>query len=473
MKRERASVIYEPASKRGFAGDGSGQPALFSGAEARLQIAPVNDPNEWAELLDMSTRYRRCVYLTAQLTVGLGWTVEVDPRLAERLAAAETKAVEEAQVRLTDLLSYPNPRQAFEVLCTDAKVDQLAEGYGCLEVVRDEDGVIVQLHHIPATIVRLTKAGDYMLSRGGVTYYFARFEKGRRLDPKTGKLVPEGAGKGRYSQVLMFNDYSPSDIYYGTPAAITAKVAIAGNQQAALRNYYFFESDGQPRFAILIGGGDDDTYDCVKKAAEDFIKDVRGNKKKARGLVLQAPTAAQKGAAAPTIEFKELGANQKDATFTEYAKRNDEEIREAFSTAKVMLGTSDDVNRASAFGTMESTVRYTLHPQTVRWERNLWPIAMEFHPALRIRLTKASATDLMGTAEQTAVQAEAGAMTINELRLANNLEPYEDPRADMPLAILKADVAQGALAQAAGVALDAELTRRVDDVRRRRRQAQP
>lgn len=416
---------------------GSKQIPDFDFSKVADVVPPKYNPAEWAEFIEMNTRAKASVRITSLNTVGLGWTVESES--FDDLTEPEQKKVDERWTALVALLEHPNPRDDFTTLIKRAKTDHLSTGNAYLEVVRDVDRRIVQLFHMKSPTVRRTQADLYVQKKFRQARYFKPFGDERRIDWRNGKTLPAGTASSVYeaSEVIHLAFYSSADPWYGVPPAATAQVAIAGSFQVDRRNYDFFESDALPRFAVLISGGDDESLEAVEKGVTDFVAHVRGETKVSRALVLQGP-AGRPGADKAQIEIKELGQYGQDATFREYRRDCNEEIREVFGLAKVLYGTADDVNRASALATLDATTRNVFWPQSKEWGAELSCIAREFHPSLRLVFVMATATDLLGLATITKTNAESGVFTVNELRLAAGKTEIEEDWANVPLVQLRA-----------------------------------
>jgi capsid portal protein len=440
---KRAAAVYQEKGRelvrhsvlKALVG-GSKQIPDFDFSKVKDVVAPKYDPVEWAEFIEMNTRAKTSVRITALNTVGLGWSIRSEGY--DDMTDEEKQAVDARASALISLFERPNPRDDFTTMITHAKIDHLSTGNAYVEAVRDTNGQVVQLFHMKAGTVRRTQADLYVQKKYRAARFFKPFGDKRRIDWRTGKTLPEGA-KAVYeaSEVIHLAYYSSADAWYGVPPAVTAQVAIAGSFQVDRRNYDFFESDALPRFAVLMSGGDDESLEAVEKGVTEFVKHVRGETKVSRALVLQGP-AGRPGADKAQIEIKEMGQYAQDATFREYRRDCNEEIREVFGLAKVLYGTADDVNRASALATLDATTRNVFWPQSKGWGDELSCVAREFHPSLRLEFVKATATDLLGLAQITKTNSESGVFTVNELRVAAGKSEIEEDWANVPLVQLRA-----------------------------------
>jgi capsid portal protein len=439
-------------------------------------IAPAHDPAIWSSLMGLSTRFRRSVQLMASNTVGMGYEVVINEKLNDSLTPDEQKKAEAKKEDLEAVLADPNSVMSSHVLFDQIQEDREATGNGWMEVLRsdqaDDDGnhPITGLVYMRSANTRLTENDLIIQRKKRAKRYFVPFGSDRNVNNKTGKPLAGRTGKdskGRDMAQFMANEvvhlrlFSPEDEYYGVPRAAAAQGAILGQYKVDVRNLDFFDYDAMPRIVIIMKGGTPEDRTALRKEVQDFVEQSRGNTESTRIMIAQV-TATRQGDK-PDVQLIEVGKYTQDATFMEYRNQCLEEIREAFGMGKIMYGTTDDVNRASALAVLKATVENVFHPETQYFSHVLTnTVAKDFHPSLRIRFNRASVSDLAMQLEMAATYGDVGFLTVNELRAMAEYEVVEDERADVPLVILRLDAKEIAEKEAMTKFMG-ELTRKAEE----------
>ena len=348
-------------------------------------LRPPYEPLSMAPLMEQNTRLKRCIDVIARNTVGLGYDIvpledlDLGPESPKELL----DLVELERTIAKALFDDPNDMMSFTDTMVCVSTDEESTGNGYLEVVRDNFTMsIVGLYHGPSISFRIRRGnglkkedpkyiaegdGFIQVTSTNEKVYFKRFGDRRRINCETGQVIPQGKAfdpRKLATEILHFRKYFPSSRYYGVPDYVPSVPAILGNRMAAERNVVFFENDATPKMIITVSGGrlDDTSSEDVKK----FLKrEHKGAKNAHRILVLQATKQSALSDAQVTIDVTPLqsGAGE-DASFQTYRAANDEEIREAFGIAKVILGTTTEVSRAAAAVSWESTKDQIFEPIT-------------------------------------------------------------------------------------------------------------
>jgi capsid portal protein len=404
-------------------------------------IPPVYDPAEWAELCAGNARATSSINIICRNVLRMGWEVAIDQQWADsHKNPSEGVTAAMAKAKCEQMLRSPFPGQSFAEACTRAEKDRLSTGSGYIECIMDstDRSTIIGLRHAPAKQTRRTGNGDFVqVGPTGQYVYFTPLESHRELDSLTGKEWEDKRGASRANRMIQVMNYGPEDPYYGVPVPAPAQVALMTSFALGLRNYRWFKNDTTPKMGVVMTGGKPADGNAVADAIAKFVKGVKGGEH-SRVLMLHAAQAIQ-GAAPPTLTITEFGKGQgTDTTYDSSMAAANEEIRECFGLAKIFYGTSDDVNRASALTTMKASVEGVFWPTAELWEGALAPIAKRFHPALQIHFVRQQSTDKAETAEQARVEADTGAVSINELRETFGWEPItDDDLANVPLALLR------------------------------------
>ena len=446
-------------------------------------VPPRYNPLVWALAITQNTRLARCIRSYARNTVGLGWKIEPIHPITPETPDAERKAIEEQSEVLRAFFSHPNEKMPFTEVANLMKVDEETIGNGYWEVVRNNAGKIVRLHHAPGTTIRkrLMKSENgqkpevygYVQIRGNQKRYFKEFGDKRVMDAMSGAWYSGDQAlesKRRATEILHFLIYDPNSSYYGGPRYVPASAAIAGNRQAAIRNVAFFENDAVPRLALLVSGGRL-TQESMQQVEDFFRGKAKGTDQAHRVMILQIePSKVGFQQANKTmIELKPLtvGVNE-DSSFQAYRKDNDEEVREIFGMAPVFFST-ENVNKASAAVSREITNEQEFEPDRLTKEyiinqtivMDLLATHMgndpktfddpevidEMRKQIRVqfRFARLTLTDPLDQARMDQIYATLGGLTPNELRERLGKPPYPKEYffADKPLTIALAELSAG------------------------------
>jgi PBSX family phage portal protein len=394
-------------------------------------VSPPYNPLLWAQLLEKSTRLQSCVHAMAENTVGLGWRVLPIKKVNEKTPPEVRAQIEAETALLENLFNYPNEEMPFTEIMRLVKIDEEATGNGFLEVVRDLGGAPSSFFHVASHTIRVDRQGGFIQRRDGRTRYFKAFGDPRDKHATEGtwhepNALPETESA---NELIHFKLYTPRDSFYGIPRIVCASPAVTGNRLAAVRNAAFFENDAVPRLAFLISGGH--LTDTSAKNIKDFLQsDAKGPSNAHRVMVVEAEgkKVAIGGKQDPVkIALEKLTVGETDdASFQDYRKANDEEIREAFRIGSVFLGTSEGNNRAVAYVSRKITIEQVFKPEQIRKE---YVINHKIVRSLGVKLVRFEflrprSDDPVDTAPADGVHARFGGLTPNDIRQERGLEPY-------------------------------------------------
>jgi capsid portal protein len=459
------------------------------GNNATGGISIFTDPNENAKKPDRDND-------------GIPDVVEDEREDGDSQREREKKEIEWQADILRELFNNPNDRMPLTEVFFLAKVDEETTGNGYIEVVRNNVGRIVELHHVPATTIRRRMMVGMSRSKGSVDLgagpgmkarevygfiqirgnqkrYFKEFGDRRAMNAQTGQWhidkepMPWSV---RATEIVHFRNYDPTSQYYGAPRYVPSATAIAGNRQAAIRNVAFFENDAVPRMALMVSGGRL-TQESMQQI-EDFVRGKqRGADQAHRVMIVQVePTRVGFQQNNKTmIDLKPLTVGvTEDASFQTYRNANDEEVREIFGLAPVFFST-ENVNKASAAVSREITneqefepdrlaKEYTINQTIVTdlmchemrerhgieepeddYEEREQRRKMRKRILVQFRFARMTLTDPLDTARMDHVYASLGAMTPNELRERIDLPPYPKEYffGDKPMPISMAEMSAG------------------------------
>jgi capsid portal protein len=481
--------------------DKPGRINIFSGSEEEAPEGQNRENNATGEI-SIFTEPGEGEGESGHVSDGIPDVVENKKEDGDSEREREKKEIEWQAEILRELLNNPNDKMPLTEVFYLAKVDEETTGNGYIEVVRNNVGCIVELHHVPATTIRRRMMRGFSRSRGGVDLgsgpgikarevygfiqirgnqkrYFKEFGDSKVMNAQTGawhnNADPIG-WQSRATEIIHFRNYDPTSQYYGAPRYVPSATAIAGNRQAAIRNVAFFENDAVPRMALLVSGGRL-TSESMQQI-EDFVRGKqRGADQAHRVMLVQVePTRLGFQQTNKTmIDLKPLTVGvTEDASFQTYRNANDEEVREIFGLAPVFFST-ENVNKASAAVSREITneqefepdrlaKEYTINQSIVtdllcheirerhgievpddEFEEREQRRKMRKRILVQFRFARMTLTDPLDTARMDHVYASLGAMTPNELRERIDLPPYPKEYffGDKPMPISMAEMSAG------------------------------
>lgn len=378
-------------------------------AAAGMWIAPPVDPQWLAEQLQYSTIVPQCVAAMAANVEGYGHKLvpTFDPAhvSAEELATY-TKERDKAEAFFRRCCA----EITFRELTRNTRVDLSTVGWGCWELLRDGEGRLAGLEHVPARTMRkvgrsneLVKVRRKVLALDGSAWeederwrrlrlyvqiglttadrvYFKEPGDPRRVLAATGEIVrnadstpqmmePSDWVDPKYAhELLWLESYDPAQAY-GLPPWAGAMISVSGSRSADEVNWLYFDNRGLPPFVVLVSGGVV-TPESLKRLEEHFAS-IRGLENFHRGLILEAIPDASFGVAStepgskmsPRIEIKPLVDLQNgDALFQNYDQNNRRKVRSAFGIPPIFVGESDDYSYATARVSMLVAEQSTFGP---------------------------------------------------------------------------------------------------------------
>lgn len=415
-------------------------------------VIPPYDPSLWAYLMEQNTRLASCIRAFAGNTVGYGWDIIPIEETTEDTSAEVLAEIEREKILLKIFFSSPNDDMPTTTLMKLMKTDEESTGNGYIEVWRDAENKPKGMAHVPSHTCRVMKGGrGFVQIRAGSRVYFKNFGDKRIMDSENGAFLSDNEGRWldesktipfaqRANEIIHFKIYSPRSSYYGIPRYVAASPAISGNRLAAMRNVNFFDNDAVPRMLITVSGGEL-TAQTMQNLKSFFRKEARGVFNAHRVAILQAEkkqvSIQKEGGVKIDVHPLTIGKTD-DASFMSYRKANDSEVREAFGIAEIFLGTSEDVNRATALVTQKTTNEQVFEPDVSEKE---YRINHTIVKAFGVRFVKFvfKRPKLAAQGEEAKAAkdySDAGGFTLNDLRRKLVGKPYPKelaPYADLPI----------------------------------------
>jgi PBSX family phage portal protein len=279
---------------------------------------------------------------------------------------------------------FDDPNEYYETFVTIIKlvsIDRETYGTGYLEVRRNNEGNIARLYHMPAYRIRarkdrIDKKTKNVEQRGYVLLssddkpimYFKNFGDARDLNSETGEYgkVPFNM---RASELIEFKHHNTQSKYYGIPQYISAESAIIGNNYASAINNNRFKNNCVPDQLIVVNNGS--IISGKEELSEYFRREFKGAENAGKSLLIEIEgydkSLVSEGLEKATVQVIPLN-DWHDADFLEFQANNDIRIRRVFRLSKIIIGETDDVNRASARTAKEIAEEQVFSP--IRIEMN-------------------------------------------------------------------------------------------------------
>lgn len=278
--------------------------------------------------------------------VGLGYTLENSLLVKQKLEdladnpealAKARKKIERAKQEILEWLDSRNDDDTFSTTLTKAYIDYETMGNGYIEIGRKTTGEIGYIGHIPAATMRVRRLRDgFVQLVGGKFAYFKNFHDEEDMP------APIGVDP-RPNEIIHIASYTPTNTYYGVPAIVAAKNAMAGNEFASKFNLEYFENKATPRYIFWIKGAKL-SRDAEAKLFEFFQNNLRGQSH--RTLVVPLPGDDSGNKVEVKMEAVENGIQE--GSFDKYRKSNLNEILMAHRVPVSKVGSTENISLANA-----------------------------------------------------------------------------------------------------------------------------
>ena len=368
--------------------------------DAKVQDPP-HDPEAFLKFLDFNEVHAACVEVKVRDTTSREYRIKSkypfsgDGTETDIHGIAITEDAFQADCKMIkDFITNSNDTETFEETCFKVAQDRESIGWGAFEVIRQGNGRIARLQHIPAVRLRVLEgfqgfaeilpAEDHTSSKTRYRYYqpfgakvgkmvpdvfditgkkqifrpYSPEEDGelkvgenglifRLMDPKTGEPMRGSVNrnfKNAANEVLFLPKTSNNTIYYGSPDIVPAIGAILSNVHIRDYQLQFFEHNCIPRYVVIIKGAsvDDEFMEMIEDHFENRIK---GSSHK---TMIMALTGF--GNRNIEVTFEKLGVEGKEADFLATKISNDAVIKAAHGIHDSVIGISQASQLGSGSG---------------------------------------------------------------------------------------------------------------------------
>ena len=360
-------------------------------------LAPPYPLETLAQMHEYSAPLSQCIAVYTSNIVGFGIDLVRARWTADSKVDSEKKLPPEADaeyMRLMQLFRYANRKMSFVTLMRTVFKDQENCGMAYMEVVRNRAGEIATLLRLPAHTVRWTpkdaewteftqrvlgEDGEYIdiprterfrrfVQRvNGKKMYFKEWGDPRPISKSTGKPLAANSRADAANEVIIF-EQEAGRTTYPLPRWMPNMMGILGAHDADTVNYLFFQNKSIPPLIVTVSGGSL-TGETVDKLGDFFEKEIKGLDSFERVLILEAVPAevgSFEGEKVSPVKIEVQPLTQfikEDARFLLYRDAVAKSIRGDYRLPPVLLGMSEDYNRATVIEAVRSAEEQVFRPE--------------------------------------------------------------------------------------------------------------
>lgn len=212
--------------------------------------------------------------------------------------------------------------------------------------------------------------------------WFKEFGDPRTIDKRTGDVIanPETVNKKFYANEIFHHKiYTPKRTPYGMPRFAGNIIAVKGSRSADETNILTQQNNHVPSMAILVSGGML-TDGSIARIREFIDTQIKGSSNYSKFLILEGEGQHDglSNASSMKIEIKPLSdAQHKDQLWQEYDKNNASKLRRSFRMAPIMIGSSENYDRATAQTGEAMTEKYVFNPERQAMDESINRIMLQ------------------------------------------------------------------------------------------------
>ena len=323
--------------------------------------------------------------------VGLGFDLEPTLKVKQILEdlsdnpdklAKTRKKLERAKEEILDWLESRNDDQTFTETLTKAYLDFETTGNGYIEIGRKTTGEIGYIGHIPAATMRVRRLRDgFVQLVGGKFAFFKNFHDEEDIP------APIGTDP-RPNEIIHIANYTPTNTYYGVPAIVPAKNAMAGNEFSSKFNLEYFENKATPRYIFWIKGAKL-SRDAESKLFEFFQNNLRGQSHR----TLIVPLPGDEAGSKVDVKMEAVENGIQDGSFDKYRKANLQEILMAHRVPMTKVGAGEGLSLAAAKEADKSFKEQVTRPAQDALEKRITAIISEKTDMFKFSFKELTLTD--------------------------------------------------------------------------------
>lgn len=372
-------------------------------SEGQLLLPPYN-PDELCFIRERSDSIGKCVAAMVTNIDRQGrifkTSAEVQPLVDSKDITKED--IERQKMIAADWFNNCNPKMSFEEIKARRTADLHTIGYSGIEVRRDPvTNQPTALNHVPGQLLRASRLSlepvlmrlwvrdtttrrwteklfheyvrMYATKRSGRVVWFKEFGDQRSMSSVTG--LPTKRAKPDYSEpdeaheLLWFSAHACGREPYGVPAWIPLAFGVAGVQHADILNLTSLMDGRIPRVVLITDMEFD--YDIEEYLQEKLEEAARPENRFAPFVIQGLPKevsiedamVGSKSSTQSRWEWVKLSdVIPDDAMYTKYGDAVDKRIQRAYRLPDILVGRSDEFNRATAFAAIDTAEKQIFGP---------------------------------------------------------------------------------------------------------------
>ena len=351
-------------------------------------VEPLYNQAALAKIYELSAANYSAINAKVANIVGLGYDLVPTINVMERLESIDSseelgrvrRNLARQKHRLMDWLETRNDDDTFTMTLIKAYIDAEATGNGYIEVGRKTTGEIGYIGHIPAPTMRVRRLRDgFVQIVNGKAVFFRNFQ-GEERNPITTDPRP--------NEIIHIKNYTPTNTYYGLPAIVAAKNAMAGNEFASRFNLEYFENKAVPRYIFWLKGAKM-SRSAEERLFEFFQGNLRGQSHRTVVIPLPADTPDRK----VDMKMEPIETSIQDSSFNNYKKYNKEEILMAHRVPASKVGSAEGIGLAAAREADRTFKEQVCRPAQDSLEKKINKILAEKTDAFKFEFNELTLTD--------------------------------------------------------------------------------
>lgn len=246
----------------------------------------------------------------------------------------------------------------FENLLNDFNFDEECEsfledletfGYAGLELIRENNGVLKSVNHIPSLYLRMCRDKKRVKQKINATErYFKLYDplETRNLNYQTGQFDDNITSETIANEIIWFNTKSSESKVYGRPKYLSELDAILTDNAIIEYQQGHFKAHGIPNYIITVTGSieesEDYTIDDWETDLEEEFKNISNEPGTALCVVIPSQDDDK-----INVNVTKIGEEKKEGSFIELTESVSARIRRIHQVPMERLGDSDSSGIAS------------------------------------------------------------------------------------------------------------------------------
>lgn len=364
-------------------------------------IDPPLSLGELSVLSEFSTELEQTTEAMSVGVDGFGYRIMPQTMTKEQQEKFKKESDEEWEF-LDHFFKFPNADESFVKLRRESTQERELTGNAYWELVPSltDSKRYSAINRIGSATIRITKT-DRVMTKMGLNYvkndlslgtkffqkrfrrfvqiigtkkvFFKQFGDPRIIDKRTGEVAESLDPKFRANELFHFKIESRRRTPYGMPRFTGNIISIKGSRQADETNIITLMNNNIPSFAILANGGML-TQGSVDRIREFVDTQIKGSSNYSKWLILEGESTHD-GLSSPNsikIEIVPLTrAQHQDQLWQSYDENNAKKLRRNFRIAPILIGASENYDRATAQVSEALTEKYVFNPEREEIDREI------------------------------------------------------------------------------------------------------